>query len=177
MSWSKKKITIWSWCKDLIDNATHISFCRWLNLFYQREKKIMLWFRNSVIQKQICSALAPLPWTFLSIFLFSGCHGWFRKTKESKKSKALIIKFVEIMFGPQVNSFFPLSCTLQSSNYEIKKKRCKYLRSKLSHIKRKISEYDRRPWTITRQNSRPLTRQYLCDFNVGVYIVYYFYHL
>uniref|UniRef100_A0A3P8NVL3 Occludin b n=1 Tax=Astatotilapia calliptera TaxID=8154 RepID=A0A3P8NVL3_ASTCA len=33
----------------------------------------------------------------------------------------------------------------KSSEYQIKKKRCKYLRSKLSHIKRKISEYDRRP--------------------------------
>ncbi|XP_038559688.1 occludin b isoform X2 [Micropterus salmoides] len=33
----------------------------------------------------------------------------------------------------------------RSPDYEIKKKRCKYLRSKLSHIKRKISEYDRRP--------------------------------
>ncbi|CAJ1068619.1 occludin b [Xyrichtys novacula] len=33
----------------------------------------------------------------------------------------------------------------KSPNYQIKKKRCKYLRSKLSHIKRKISEYDRRP--------------------------------
>lgn len=42
-----------------------------------------------------------------------------------------------------------LCCTPQTSNYEIKKKRCKYLRSKLSHIKRKISEYDRRPWTFT----------------------------
>ncbi|XP_032367159.1 occludin b [Etheostoma spectabile] len=33
----------------------------------------------------------------------------------------------------------------KSPDYQIKKKRCKYLRSKLSHIKRKISEYDRRP--------------------------------
>uniref|UniRef100_A0A3Q0RJ41 Occludin b n=1 Tax=Amphilophus citrinellus TaxID=61819 RepID=A0A3Q0RJ41_AMPCI len=33
----------------------------------------------------------------------------------------------------------------KSSEYQLKKKRCKYLRSKLSHIKRKISEYDRRP--------------------------------
>ncbi|XP_029916843.1 occludin b [Myripristis murdjan] len=33
----------------------------------------------------------------------------------------------------------------KSSDYQIKKKRCKYLRSKLSHIKRKVSEYDRRP--------------------------------
>ncbi|XP_078141105.1 MARVEL domain-containing protein 2b [Centroberyx gerrardi] len=33
----------------------------------------------------------------------------------------------------------------KSSDYQIKKKRCKHLRSKLSHIKRKVSEYDRRP--------------------------------
>ncbi|XP_034026893.1 occludin b isoform X2 [Thalassophryne amazonica] len=33
----------------------------------------------------------------------------------------------------------------KSANYQIKKKRCKYLKSKLSHIKRRISEYDRRP--------------------------------
>ncbi|XP_030579544.1 occludin b isoform X2 [Archocentrus centrarchus] len=33
----------------------------------------------------------------------------------------------------------------KSSEYQLKKKRCKYLRSKLSHIKRKISDYDRRP--------------------------------
>nr|XP_043881860.1 MARVEL domain-containing protein 2b [Solea senegalensis] len=33
----------------------------------------------------------------------------------------------------------------KSPAYQIKKKRCKYLRSKLSHIKKKISEYDRRP--------------------------------
>lgn len=152
----------------------HISFCRWLNLFYQKScfGLGIQSFKNKYVQRWHL-----LPWTFLSIFLFSGCHGWFHKTKESKKSKALIIKFVEIMFGHQLNSFFPLSCTLQSYNYEIKKKRCKYLRSKLSHIKRKISEYDRRPWTITRQNYRHLTRQYLCDFNVGVYIVYYLYHL
>ncbi|KAK0142324.1 Occludin [Merluccius polli] len=32
-----------------------------------------------------------------------------------------------------------------SADYQIKKKRCKYLKSKLSHIKRKVSEYDRRP--------------------------------
>uniref|UniRef100_A0A3P8VWR1 MARVEL domain containing 2b n=1 Tax=Cynoglossus semilaevis TaxID=244447 RepID=A0A3P8VWR1_CYNSE len=29
--------------------------------------------------------------------------------------------------------------------YQIKKKRCTYLKSKLSHIKRKISKYNRRP--------------------------------
>ncbi|XP_029998374.1 occludin b [Sphaeramia orbicularis] len=33
----------------------------------------------------------------------------------------------------------------KSPHYQIKKKRCKYLKSKLSHIKRKISEYDGRP--------------------------------
>ncbi|XP_034398496.1 occludin b [Cyclopterus lumpus] len=33
----------------------------------------------------------------------------------------------------------------KSPDYQVKKKKCKYLRSKLSHIKRKISEYDRRP--------------------------------
>ncbi|KAM7392197.1 hypothetical protein PAMP_022826 [Pampus punctatissimus] len=33
----------------------------------------------------------------------------------------------------------------KSPDYQIKKRRCKYLRSKLSHIKKKISEYDRRP--------------------------------
>ncbi|KAM9392310.1 occludin b [Pholidichthys leucotaenia] len=33
----------------------------------------------------------------------------------------------------------------KSPDYQIKKRRCKYLRAKLSHIKKKISEYDRRP--------------------------------
>lgn len=55
--------------------------------------------------------------------------------------------------------FYPL----QSPNYEIKKKRCKYLRSKLAHIKRKISEYDHRPWAFT---SDPLMqgRRQICNF-------------
>ncbi|KAM3867778.1 occludin b [Diretmus argenteus] len=33
----------------------------------------------------------------------------------------------------------------KSADYQVKKKQCKYLRSKLSHLKRKVSEYDRRP--------------------------------
>ncbi|KAM8886108.1 occludin b [Spinachia spinachia] len=33
----------------------------------------------------------------------------------------------------------------KSPQYQVKKNRCKYLRAKLSHIKRRISNYDRRP--------------------------------
>ncbi|XP_061586268.1 MARVEL domain-containing protein 2-like [Cololabis saira] len=33
----------------------------------------------------------------------------------------------------------------KSQDYQIRKRKCKYLRSKLSHIKKKISDYDRRP--------------------------------
>lgn len=39
---------------------------------------------------------------------------------------------------------FPLS--LQSGDYLVKKKRCKHLKAKLSHIKRMVSDYDRRSW-------------------------------
>uniref|UniRef100_A0A3Q4AZK9 Uncharacterized protein n=1 Tax=Mola mola TaxID=94237 RepID=A0A3Q4AZK9_MOLML len=48
-------------------------------------------------------------------------------------------------FLDAMDEFTRLKNLKKTSNYEIKKKRCKYLRSKLSHIKRKISEYDRRP--------------------------------
>ncbi|TKS78112.1 Occludin [Collichthys lucidus] len=48
-------------------------------------------------------------------------------------------------FLDAMDEFTRLKHLKKSPNYEIKKKRCKYLRSKLSHIKRKISEYDRRP--------------------------------
>ncbi|XP_028313866.1 occludin b [Gouania willdenowi] len=44
-----------------------------------------------------------------------------------------------------LSEFTKLKNLKKSANYQLKKKRCKYLRSKLSHIKRKISEYDRRP--------------------------------
>ncbi|KAK1893374.1 Occludin [Dissostichus eleginoides] len=51
--------------------------------------------------------------------------------------------------GPQfldaMDQYTRLKNLKKSSGYQIKKKRCKYLRLKLSHIKRKISEYDRRP--------------------------------
>ncbi|CAL8333753.1 unnamed protein product [Arctogadus glacialis] len=33
----------------------------------------------------------------------------------------------------------------KSADYQIKKQRCKYLKSKLSHIKRRVSQYDQRP--------------------------------
>jgi len=32
----------------------------------------------------------------------------------------------------------------QSSDYQVKKRRCKYLKSKLNHIKKTVSDYDRR---------------------------------
>ncbi|XP_023253321.1 occludin isoform X1 [Seriola lalandi dorsalis] len=44
-----------------------------------------------------------------------------------------------------MNEYTRLKNLKKSPDYKIKKKRCKYLRSKLSHIKRMISEYDRRP--------------------------------
>ncbi|XP_070759993.1 MARVEL domain-containing protein 2b [Enoplosus armatus] len=48
-------------------------------------------------------------------------------------------------FLDAMDEYARLKSLKKSPSYEIKKKRCKYLRSKLSHIKRKISEYDRRP--------------------------------
>ncbi|XP_068168014.1 uncharacterized protein [Antennarius striatus] len=48
-------------------------------------------------------------------------------------------------FLDAMDEYTRLKNVKKSANYEIKKKRSKYLRSKLSHIKRKISEYDRRP--------------------------------
>lgn len=48
-------------------------------------------------------------------------------------------------FLDAMDEYTRLKSLKKSPHYEIKKKRCKYLRSKLSHIKRKISEYDRRP--------------------------------
>uniref|UniRef100_A0A3Q1I7V2 Uncharacterized protein n=2 Tax=Anabas testudineus TaxID=64144 RepID=A0A3Q1I7V2_ANATE len=44
-----------------------------------------------------------------------------------------------------MNEYIKLKDIKKSSNYQHKKRRSKYLRSKLSHIKRKVSEYDRRP--------------------------------
>ncbi|XP_034548958.1 occludin b [Notolabrus celidotus] len=48
-------------------------------------------------------------------------------------------------FLDAMDEYTKLKNLKKSPHYEINKKRCKYLRSKLSHIKRKISEYDRRP--------------------------------
>lgn len=48
-------------------------------------------------------------------------------------------------FLDAMDKYTRLNNLKKSPNYQMKKKRCKYLRSKLSHIKRKISEYDRRP--------------------------------
>uniref|UniRef100_H3CG19 Occludin b n=1 Tax=Tetraodon nigroviridis TaxID=99883 RepID=H3CG19_TETNG len=48
-------------------------------------------------------------------------------------------------FLDAMERYHHLKSIKKSSNYQIKKKRCKYLRAKLSHIKRRISEYDRRP--------------------------------
>ncbi|XP_065818029.1 MARVEL domain-containing protein 2 [Labrus bergylta] len=47
-------------------------------------------------------------------------------------------------FLDAMDEYTKLKNLKKSPHYEIKKKRCKYLRSKLSHIKRKISEFDRR---------------------------------
>ncbi|XP_068617028.1 MARVEL domain-containing protein 2-like [Brachionichthys hirsutus] len=48
-------------------------------------------------------------------------------------------------FLDAMDEYTKLKNLKKSPNYEIKKKRCKYLRSKLSHIKKMISDYDRRP--------------------------------
>lgn len=48
-------------------------------------------------------------------------------------------------FLDAMDEYTRLKSLKKSPHYEMKKKRCKYLRSKLSHIKKKISEYDRRP--------------------------------
>ncbi|KAM7018182.1 occludin b [Tautogolabrus adspersus] len=48
-------------------------------------------------------------------------------------------------FLDAMDEYTKLKNLKKSPHYEMKKKRCKYLRSKLSHIKRKIGEYDRRP--------------------------------
>ncbi|XP_060927957.1 MARVEL domain-containing protein 2-like [Limanda limanda] len=48
-------------------------------------------------------------------------------------------------FLDAMNKYTRLKNHKKTPDYQIKKKRCKYLRSKLSHIKRKISDYDRRP--------------------------------
>ncbi|XP_017296232.1 occludin b [Kryptolebias marmoratus] len=47
-------------------------------------------------------------------------------------------------FLDALNEYTKLKNLKKSSDYQVKKKRCKYLRSKLSHIKKMISEYDRR---------------------------------
>uniref|UniRef100_A0A3Q2EA09 Occludin b n=1 Tax=Cyprinodon variegatus TaxID=28743 RepID=A0A3Q2EA09_CYPVA len=44
-----------------------------------------------------------------------------------------------------LNEYTQLKNFKKSPDYQVKKRRCKYLKSKLSHIKTKISEYDRRP--------------------------------
>lgn len=48
-------------------------------------------------------------------------------------------------FLDALDDFNRVKSQKKSANYQMKKKRCKYLRSKLSHIKRRISDYDRRP--------------------------------
>lgn len=48
-------------------------------------------------------------------------------------------------FLDALDEYNKLKSLKKSPQYQVKKKRCKYLRSKLSHIKRKISEYDHRP--------------------------------
>ncbi|KAM4746686.1 occludin b [Anableps anableps] len=44
-----------------------------------------------------------------------------------------------------LNEYTQVKNFKKSPDYQMKKRRCKYLKSKLSHIKTKISEYDRRP--------------------------------
>ncbi|XP_008417518.1 occludin b isoform X1 [Poecilia reticulata] len=44
-----------------------------------------------------------------------------------------------------LNEYTQVKSFKKSPDYQMKKRRCKYLKSKLSHIKTKISEYDRRP--------------------------------
>uniref|UniRef100_A0A1A7WEK1 Occludin b n=1 Tax=Iconisemion striatum TaxID=60296 RepID=A0A1A7WEK1_9TELE len=48
-------------------------------------------------------------------------------------------------FLDALNEYTELKNLKKTPDYQSKKKRCKYLRSKLSHIKRMISDYDRRP--------------------------------
>ncbi|XP_037536561.1 occludin b [Nematolebias whitei] len=48
-------------------------------------------------------------------------------------------------FLDALNEYNKLKNLKKSSDYQMKKKRCKYLRFKLSHIKKRISDYDRRP--------------------------------
>ncbi|XP_029365697.1 occludin b [Echeneis naucrates] len=48
-------------------------------------------------------------------------------------------------FLDAMNEFTTLKNLKRSPDYQTKKKRCKYLRAKLSHIKKMISEYDQRP--------------------------------
>lgn len=40
-----------------------------------------------------------------------------------------------------------LPSSLKTPDYRMKKRRCKYLKSKLNHIKKRVSDYDRRAWT------------------------------
>ncbi|KAM4578252.1 occludin b [Fundulus diaphanus] len=48
-------------------------------------------------------------------------------------------------FLDALNEYTRIKNFKKSPDYQMKKRRCKYLKSKLSHIKSKISEYDRRP--------------------------------
>lgn len=48
-------------------------------------------------------------------------------------------------FLDALNEYTQVKNLKKSPDYQTKKRRCKYLKSKLSHIKSKISEYDRRP--------------------------------
>lgn len=36
-----------------------------------------------------------------------------------------------------------ISSSLKSLDYRVKKRRCKYLKAKLNHIKKRVSDYDR----------------------------------
>lgn len=38
----------------------------------------------------------------------------------------------------------------KTPDYRMKKRRCKYLKSKLNHIKKMVSDYDRRAWAAPR---------------------------
>ena len=66
-------------------------------------------------------------------------------SKEIFRTKSIIASYSLFSIRYLLHFLFPIFSP-QSADYQMKKRRCKYLKGKLNHIKKMVSDYDRRAW-------------------------------